>query len=490
MSHFSRRQFVRTGAAAALATGFAPWRKVLGANEALRVAVIGFRGRGGSHIDGTLSYKNARLAALCDCDRDVLNKGVDQYSNKTKSKIDGHVDLREVFDRKDIDVVMTATPNHWHALLSIWAIQSGKDVYVEKPVSHNVWEGRQLVLAARKHNRIVQTGTQSRSSIQGIGSIVEWVRAGNLGKIQYALATCFKPRKTIGKLDKPLAIPAGVDYDLWCGPAAKADLFRRQFHYDWHWDFNTGNGDLGNQGIHQMDIARWFLGEAKLSPRVLSIGARVGYEDAGNTPNTQIAFHDYPKAPLIFDVRGLPKDKENQDQRWARAMDNIRGASVGVIVQCEGGHVLVPNYSNATAFDASGKKVHETKGDVNHFHNFFDACRSRKVADLHADIEEGHISSALCHTANISYLTGRTAPVGEVRERLKSNKLFTEAFGRVAEHLGKNGIDIEGKTLTLGEPLEMDVNTERFTNSDRANALLTRNYRAPYIVPDFSNGKA
>ena len=193
-----------------------------------------------------------------------------------------------------------------HALIAIAAAQAGKDVYVEKPASHDIWEGRQMVQAARQNNRIMQCGTQSRSSTS-LKEAVAFVHGGELGKIQYALGTCYKPRPSIGKLDKPLAIPSTIDYDLWCGPAAKEDLYRPNLHYDWHWDFNTGNGDMGNQGIHQMDIARWFLGEDALAPRVISIGGRLGYEDAGNTPNTQIVYLDYPSRPAdLRDPRPAP----------------------------------------------------------------------------------------------------------------------------------------------------------------------------------------
>jgi predicted dehydrogenase len=239
--------------------------------------------------------------------------GVIQYVNPAFEKVTGYTDMRKLFDDKSIDAVSIATPNHWHALASIWAIQAGKDVYVEKPVSHCVWEGRQIVKAARKYGKIVQTGTQSRSSREGIAAAVKYVQEGNLGKILLSRGLCYKRRGSIGKSEGEQPIPESIDYDLWCGPGPKGPLMRQKLKYDWHWTWDYGNGDLGNQGIHQKDNARWFLGEMELSPSVWSVGGRLGYEDDGETANTQIIYHGYEKAPLIFEVRGLPENKDSKN---------------------------------------------------------------------------------------------------------------------------------------------------------------------------------
>src|SRR5262249_52105946 len=357
------------------------------------------------------------------------------------------------------------------------------DVYVEKPVSHNVWEGRQLVEAARKYNKIVQTGTQSRSS-SAIKEAVEWVQAGNLGRLHIARGLCYKPRPSIGKARGPQPVPPGVNYDLWCGPAPMDPIRRIRFHYDWHWFWNYGCGDLGNQGIHQMDIARWFLGVNELSPRVLSLGGRLGYEDDGETANTQIVYHDYPKAPLIFEVRGLPEapGSKNMDRYPSREKD--KGASVGVIIHCEGGYVLVPNYSSATAYDKEGSEIKKWSGSENHFENFIKAVHSRKHSDLNADILEGHLSSALCHTGNISYRLGKRANPDELREAIGSDKAACETLERMEAHLAANGVDLGKSKATLGVFLKMDPKTERFIASPQANELLTRNSRPPFVVPD------
>jgi len=449
---------------------------VPGANGDIRCAVVGFNGRGKDHLKSLTEPEGTRLVALCDVDPAVLARETKRCQDNG-TKIEGYTDIRKLLENKDIDVVTFATPNHWHALGAIWAIQAGKDVYVEKPVSHNVWEGRKIVEAARKYQRIVQTGTQSRSS-SGIAQGIEWIRAGNIGKILRARALCYKRRPSIGKVDGPQPIPAGIDYDLWCGPAPKDPLMRKRLHYDWHWVWPTGNGDLGNQGIHEMDVARWILGEPTLSPAVLSIGGRLGYEDDGTTPNTLIVFHDYQAAPLIFEVRGLPSAE------GATKMDSYHGAEIGIVTDCEGGSMVVPSYSEAVIFDKDGMEIQRFKGSSSHFKNFIQAVRSRKHTDLKADILEGHLSSGLCHTANISYRLGKRHAPEEMRDAIKDNKDLTEALGRMEEHLAANKVDLKQSPATLGVALKMNPKTEQFIDNRQANHMLTREYRKPFMVPE------
>ncbi|HVT27865.1 MAG TPA: Gfo/Idh/MocA family oxidoreductase, partial [Lacipirellulaceae bacterium] len=424
MSKQTRRTFLKQAAGAAAACSVLSQTARADVNSQIRMATIGFNGRGKSHIKGFHKH----LVALCDCDAQVLGNTAESFEKEYGRKLEKFSDFRRLLDRKDIDAVSIATPNHTHSLIAILAAQSGKDVYVEKPISQRVWEGRQLANASDRYKRIIQVGTQGRSS-QAIQQAVEYVHSGKLGRVQYVVGTCYKPRPSIGKIDHPLAIPKQLDYELWCGPAAKVDLYRPvrnsmggyNPHYDWHWDFNTGCGDMGNQGIHQMDIARWFLGATALSPRVVSFGGRYGYEDAGNTANTQVVLHDYPQAPLLFETRGLPSSKEarNNFGTWARSMDNYRGSQVGVVVQCERGSVLsTSRYDLTQAFGPAGELIKSWKSpngaEPVHFQNFLDAVRSRKRSDLHADVLQGHFSSALCHTGNISHQLGEPRTAKEV----------------------------------------------------------------------------
>lgn len=474
----NRRSFLKQSALATASLSLWPAiSKAQGsANGDIRVAVVGFGGRGGSHISGFSALKGVRVVALCDTDQTVLAKGIKKFKDNGQD-VAGFADMRKLMESKDIDAVSFATPNHWHALGTIWAVQAGKDVYVEKPLSHNVWEGRKVVEAARHYSKMVQTGSQCRSS-QGLIEAIAWLRAGNLGKILRARGLCYKRRASIGKSDKPLEIPATIDYDLWCGPAAKEPLMRKRLHYDWHWVWPTGNGDLGNQGVHQVDIARWILGENELAPIAFSIGGRLGYEDDGTTPNTQIVFQEYKNAPLIFEVRGLPASSTNEK------MDNYRGAGIGVVVDCEGGSIVIPSYTKALAYDKSGKEIKAWDGGGDHFENFIRAVRSRKYSDLTADAHDGHISAALCHTANISYQVGKKASPDEIRDAIKNNKDAAEALGRMEEHLAANKVDLKTTPATLGAVLKIDPKTERIIGNDAASKLLTRDYRKPFVVPE------
>jgi predicted dehydrogenase len=490
MPRINRRDFL-TGSLAAGATLAFPHARVLGANDDIRVAVIGFNGRGGGHISEVLGIKGVRLAALCDVDPAVLARHVDALDRRGV-KVATYTDVRKMLESREIDAITTATPNHWHSLIGIWACQAGKDAYVEKPISHNVWEGRQLVRAARKHNRVVQGGTQSRSNPRLVAA-VQWVREGNLGKIRSVTGLCYKARQSIGKVGHG-EIPAGLDYNLWVGPAPMTPLRREKLHYDWHWVYDTGNGDMGNQGIHQMDMARWFLGANALSPRVMSIGGRLGYDDDGETPNTQVVYHDYEKAPLIFETRGLPKSKEFQDPRlWGKNMDSPDGfngaGGIGVIVDCEGGKVCaVGGGSPVIAYDRAGNKIREFTDEggarVGHMENFIVAVRERKPSLLAAECLETHLSSGLCHTGMISHRLGKRLSAGEVLERIQGNRLAVDRYEAMREHLARNGVDLSSTSVTLGPWLTFDPKSERFVDNETANALVSRRYRDPFVVPE------
>lgn len=448
--------------------------KIIGANEDIRVAVIGIRSQGNGHIQTLRKIPGVRIVALCDVDSNVLNQRAEELA-KHNIKVKKYTDMRALFDDPEIDAVSMATPNHWHSLGTIWACQAGKDVYVEKPVSHNVAEGRRMVEAARKYKRIVQAGTQCRSS-KGLQEAVEWIKEGNLGAIKLARGLCYKRRNSIGKVYISQSIPKNIDYNLWCGPAAMSPLTRKNLHYDWHWVWNTGAGDLGNQGIHQMDIARWFLGETTLPQKVWSMGGRYGYIDDAETPNTQIIYLDY-KRPLIFEVRGLPRAAGDNK------MDSLYGASIGVIIECEGGRLVNPSYTSATAYSNDGKEIKKFNAGGNHHENWIKAIRSHKSSDLNGDILEGHISSALCHIGNISYRLGSLITPEKFKDTLQFNSALQEVSERLSKHLEANKIDLNKEKTYSGDLLELYEGEELFVGNSKANQLLTREYRYPFVVP-------
>ncbi|GIW94741.1 MAG: NADH-dependent dehydrogenase [Pirellulaceae bacterium] len=475
----NRREFLEDSmfaTAAALAASAVPavaaaQQQSSSPNERLGVVVMGVRGRGGSHIGAFAGRKDTEVLYICDVDRDIGQKRAEEVARRQGRKPQFIEDIRQALEDKNVDIVSIATPNHWHALASIWAIQAGKDVYVEKPVSHNVSEGRRIVQAARKYGRICQTGTQCRSN-PGMRAAIEYVRSGKLGAVKVARGLCYKRRPSIGPRGN-YQPPASVNYDLWLGPAPLAPVTRPQFHYDWHWQWDYGNGDLGNQGIHQMDIARWGLGVDQLSRRVLSYGGRFGYVDAGETANTQVVIHDYGDRTLVFEVRGLETDA-------------LRGAKVGVIFECEKGYLVIPSYDSGTAFDLDGNVIEKFSGGADHFENFLVAVRSRKAADLTADIEEGHLSSALCHMGNISYRLGTTMSVEEAKRHLSDIRCHDnvqETFDRTLKHLADNKVELASLQITVGPNLDFDPQTETFRSSREANAMLTRDYRRPFVVP-------
>jgi hypothetical protein len=477
----TRRDFVRTAAVSGVAVGMAPGVLRGAAGQAapsdrVVVAVMGTNSRGAVLARVFARQPDADVGFICDVEEGARARGVEAAAEAGGKTPKGVVDFRSVLDDPSVDALVIAAPDHWHTPAALLALQAGKDVYLEKPVSHNVWEGRRTVEVARQLNRIVQTGTQSRSS-SGIAEGIAWVREGHVGKILRARGFCYKRRPSIGKVDGPQPIPPGIDYDLWCGPAPKGPLMRERLHYDWHWVWPTGNGDLGNQGIHQMDMCRWALGETALSPRVLAVGGRLGYVDDGTTPNTMIVLHDYPAAPILFEVRGLPTNAD------AKQMDKYKGVSIGVVVDCEGGTMIIPNYSSARILDKDGAEIKKFSGASSHFANFIEAVRSRKPSDLNADILEGHLSSALCHTGNISYRLGKKRKPEQIRDAVQSDTDLAEALGRMEEHLAANNVDLKKTPATLGVVLKMDPQTERFSGNRKANKLLTRKYRKPFVVP-------
>jgi predicted dehydrogenase len=481
MSRISRRRFLEdsmlAAAAAAAASGA---RKALGADESagrkaspsdvIRLAVIGVNGRGMNHVRELGRRKDAAVVAICDADQATFERARRSVESDSGKAPVFYQDIRKLLEDRSIDAVTIATPNHWHSLAAMWAIQAGKDVYVEKPASHNVQEGRLLVELARKHGKICQTGSQSRSN-PGMRQLIDYVRSGKIGKVTVSRGLCYKPRQTIGKVGAPLRPPATVDYNLWLGPApARADVPRAHFHYDWHWQWDYGNGDIGNQGVHEMDKARWGLGKTTLPRAVVSFGGRFGYDDDGQTPNTQVCLFDYGDSQLIFEVRGL-------------RTDDLTGVKVGNIFHGSDGYAVSTTYYSGTIFDRQGKKVTSFDGSASHFQNFLGAVRSRKATDLTADIAEGHLSAALCHLGNISYRLGTLQPLARKPGYLVKNQQAQEAYARFEKHLADNRLPADKLSVRLGRELTVDPKTETFTNGNKdANALLGRDNRKGFTT--------
>ena len=490
MKKTSRRTFVKASTAAAAgllgSTWLQPHARAVGANSDIRLGVVGvgsnvkIGGKGKQDIRKFRKYPGVRIVALCDPDRRILDAEAAEC-RKRNEPVETYTDVRKLLAGKNVDAIIVTTPNHWHALVTIWACQAGKHVYVQKPASHNIFEGRKMVQAARKYNRIVQCTNNSRSAT-GFQEALDYVRKGHLGKMLCVYGINYKPRDSIGKAGGPQPIPKSIDYDLWSGPAPKAPLMRKHLHYDWHWDWRYGNGDLGNMGIHFMDGCRMAVGENKLPRNVMCIGGRFGYEDDGQTPNTQVIYLDYQPVPVIFEVRGLPKNKAVPAGAWGKNMDVFRGIGMGVVVLCEGGHL-----AGNKVFDKAGKPIRQFKPTTPEVGaNFLQAVRSGRAGDLVADIEQGHLSAALVHLSNISYRLGKTAPDGEITERIAGRKELSASHERFKTHLDANGVDLKTTAATLGPMLTVDPDAERFVGdfSDKANKLVTREYRKPFIVPD------
>lgn len=475
MSVLSRREFV--GASLAAGTFFISGTRasglLLGANERLRVAIAGLNGRGGAHVSAFLASPGVEIAYLIDPDTRTFAKHVGRIEKQQGRPPICVQDVRKALDDKTLDIVSIATPNHWHSLMSIWACQAGKDVYVEKPLSHNVKEGRILVEIARKYKRIVQHGTQSRSS-RSWAELRALVESGKLGRLLVSRGLCYKRRPSIGFKD-PSPPPKELDFNLWLGPAPEQPHHGNLVHYNWHWFWDFGNGDIGNQGVHQMDIARWMIPGATLPMAVFSLGGRFGYKDQGQTPNTQIAVFDYgPNKPLlIFEVRGLLTPPF-----YNQSVGNILHFEAGIVA----GNKFYPADSKTEAPLPKVDVPPRAPGDI--FANFLACVRSRKVEDLHADVLEGHYSSALCHLANVSYRLGSEMTPEQFRSHLRNQPQLEETLARMEEHLRDNKVLLSEVRYRIGKRLKIDAASETIVGDSEANKLLFRQYRPPFVVPE------
>lgn len=493
MQRITRRDMVKRTVAGGLAGGVYSMvgptaTRAAGPNGEVRLGIVGLGGidvpgsvggRGRQLINGLRKVSGAKVAAICDVDQDVLGHQVEKFKQEGQS-VKAYADLRKLFADKDIDAVMIATPNHWHALATIWACEAGKDVYVEKPFSHDIWEGKQMMAAARKHNRLVQVGTQSRSSTVMHDAFAA-LHAGALGKMQHLHAIIYRARAGIGRVDGPTDVPKSVDYNMWSGPVAMEPVMRKHLHYEWHWFWSTGNGEIGNNGPHTIDIARWALGQQQAPPRAMSIGGRFGANDSAETANTQIAIFDYQPVPMICEVRNLRASRD------AEKFPNYRGTRSGLIIDCEGGH-CVAGRDKTTFYDRDGKSIKEfsTSEDaaVRHLANFVDSVQRRDRDSLNAEALEGHLSAICFHMANVSYRLGSQRAPSEILEMTRANHDLTDAFERCRGYLAKNGVDLDTNRAVAGPWLNFDPKEEHFVGdfAEQANALSRKEYRAPFVV--------
>ncbi|NUQ66369.1 MAG: Gfo/Idh/MocA family oxidoreductase [Pirellulales bacterium] len=493
MSKYTRRQFLEESLLAATAATLLPGigraaekekPKKKSPGDRLSVAIVGVGGRGAEHVRQFLELPDTEITYIVDADEKIGQARVEAIARVQERKPKFVKDLRTALDDPSVQLVSTATPNHWHPLVSIWSMQAGKDVYVEKPVSHDVSEGRAMVETARRYNRMCQSGMQMRSW-QGVIDAVDYVKAGKIGEVKLARGLCYKPRPSIGpKGNYP--IPPGVDYDLWTGPAPLLPLTRPKLHYDWHMQRAYGNGDMGNQAPHQMDICRWGLGIDRLADTAIAFGGRLGYEDAGDAANTEVGIFDFGGKTIVFEVRGL----DSPPMHNANVAAIFYGTEGYVVVASfSGGAVLDPTgksiVSGGAAFDPKGNVVKAFSGDGDHFANFVEASRARDHKLLKADILEGHLSCAHSHLANVSYYLGKPASPAEILaalKELKTNENVAECVNRTVEHLESNGVDLAKTPLALGPLLKIDGKTEQIIGNPEANALLSRPYRKPFTM--------
>ncbi len=490
MSRQTRRTFLKRAAVTAgigtglVIAGSRASGSVLGANDKIRIGVAGIKGRGQSHMGEFAKMDGVDVTHLIDPDSRLFESRsakVKQIGGNTPKCVQ---DIREALDDKNLDAVSVATCNHWHALITFWACQARKDVYVEKPCSHNVFEGRQCVKAAERYGQIVQHGTQSRSS-SGWAKRVAAVASGKYGKLLVSKGYASKVRWSIG-FQEPKEPPAELDYNLWLGPAPMQPYHENLVHYNWHWFWDTGNGEIGNQGVHQMDIARWGIPGGTLPNAAISMGGRwvnsteghPPFTDQGQTPNNQLTVFDFGGTLLVFEVIGLGGRVPGTDKKYPTKVDNEFYLEEGAII--------------GDKFYPKGKTEGEPLVEVDYhvepggiFQNFIDCVRSRDAGKLQAPIQEAHLSSALCHVGNISYRLGEEVPgttepdILDAHEEVR--KSWTAIQDRVKDALG---LDLKKSTYQLGPMLRFDPRREKFIGSAEADKLLTRDYREPFVVTE------
>lgn len=459
----TRREFLQAStlffAPALLAGGMA-------ANDRIRVGIAGVKGRGFALLRSLLELgkaHNVEVAALCDVDSEVLSQRAATCEKLNGGKRVAAVsDLRRMIEDKSLDAIVHATPTNWHALGAIWTMQAGKDAYVEKPLALTLWEGHKIVEAARNYGRIVQHGTQCRSSPE-ILEAMTLVREGAIGQVYLVRGIGHKYRPSIGPL-KPETPPATLNYDLWRGPAPLKPYSANQVHYNWHWFWDTGNGDIGNNGVHAMDATRWLIPNATLPQAVISVGGRFVWNDQGQTPNLQFAVFDFGPTKMIFEVTEFKTEGGRQDRVF-----DTKGTAAPIEI------VTPADVKAPTAARGPGGSI---------FENFIACVRSRRSQDQDAHILEGHYSAALCHLANISYRLGQDTSFAARPAELGDHEEVRKTFDWFRELLLGLDVKLDRATYRLGRPLKFDPAREKFVGDAEADKLLTREYRPPFVVPE------
>jgi predicted dehydrogenase len=470
---FLKRAATTAGVGAAFAiSGTKASGRIVGANDRVRVAVAGINGRGRSFLSGFRGMKDVEIAYLVDPDSRLFSSRRDYVSKEADYTPTCVQDVREALDDKELDAIAIVTPNHWHALMAIWACQAGKDAYVEKPCSHNLFEGRQLVAAARKYDRLVQHGTQRRSDPKWV-QLTSDVRNGKYGKLQTAYAYDCRPRPSNG-IVQPEAPPSELDFNMYLGPAPEQDYRSNLVHYRWHWRWDFGNGEIGNLGSHDLDVCRWAMPEGATPKSVVSLGGRFGYKDQGQTPNTHLTLFDFGDVKLVHQARGLVKK-----EAWKITVEYhtdegvVRDGRFFANGAGEGIPIENPPLLNAP------------EQGPTHMRNFIDCVKSRKRDDLTAEIIEGHRTVSLVHLGNTAYRLGRDVSFDEATKVISGNSLLSESFEDIKRHLADTGaVDLSNTPCRLSEEIAYDAEAEAFPDSPEANALRSRAYRAPFIVPE------
>ena len=480
MNRPSRRHFLKSSIAAGVFTSSIAGGRPLKADDAnseISLGYIGCGGRAKSLMKNFDQVEGVKVTALCDPDAERLGAAKDLYP-----KAQGFSDMRDLLTGDLVDAVVISTCNHWHCLAAIWAMEAGKDVYVEKPLSHSQWEGEQTVAAARKYDRICQIGTQQRSDpMQAeIKNFLHEEKA--IGEIQSARVNRYGVRKAIGKRVAALRPPESIKYDLWLGPAADSTMMRRNFHYDWHWNFNTGSGEMGNWGVHVLDDVRnnIFLDQVALPKRIMGGGGRVAWDDAGNTPNAHFAYFDTGSIPVVIGLSNLTNSKSSSERSVHP------GPGSGYIAYCEGGR-LEGKRGSAQAFDSEGKVIKQFKGSggqSTHVKNFIDAVRAHDSSMLNAEIQVGHDSTGWCNLANITYQAGQ--PFTHTDAATVDVDIWTKLVGEMESLLQRHEIDIQSESIKLSPVLEIDPKTQRFVgqHADAANRFIKREYREGFKLPE------